>query len=140
MYYLICVNGILNQIQPSPSASLHLLYLHTNSLDSLLVIPDSLWMHGSSNVSMEPFSLSEGCYLSAPHCPGILKVFVDCKTICICLDLTKFEENSILKCSQFLFTCSLCFPLSSQNTKSVILMRNFKMMEMRERLCVRHAF
>lgn len=97
-------------------------------------------MRGSSNISVEPFGLTGGCYLSAPHCPWILKVFVDCKTICICLDFPKLEENSRLKCSQYLLTCSLCFPLSSQNTKSDIFMRNCKMMERGGRLCVLHAF
>ena len=53
-----------------------------------------LWMHGSSTISVEPCSLTGGCYLSVPHCPWILKVFVHFKTTCICLDFLKFERNS----------------------------------------------
>lgn len=72
--------------------------------------------------------------------PWILKVFVDCKTICICLAISKFEGNYILKCSQLPPTYSLCFPLSSQNMKSDVFKGNCKITERGGRICVLHSF
>lgn len=104
MYSLTCMNGALATTEPSPSGS----SLFTSSGFLLSAPPSRFTLEAQIVQHFRRAILSDsgGSFLievviSLDHiAPCVLKVFVDRKTICICLDFLKFGGNNILKCSQ----------------------------------------